>query len=823
MEVAILATLVGMGYAVNQAKVRRVEQYPRAHVNPRTERDQTGRGKRHVDRVEKRFADESFRGGDEQAFHNNMVPFFRGSVKQPNCEALEGMMAPRLEAFTGQLDAESRSVKRSTDRLFEAAGAVEPEIDLGRFLKSYEDDHVSILRTSELPFVQTRVGPGVAGKDAHGYQQLEIDEIMRPPTVDDLRPKSSQKVTYEPPVVLGSAGSAGSAPPAKASLGKVRANRLTRYVETPVASLLATIGAFIKRSSDETFTRVDRARRVHDEEGRLLPARSAVPRDDAKRAEVAEPRRVPVEESRRVEATDATRQGRGSRDDYGRSTVEVYENDKRNASLRAVRDGGAVSLVKALVAPIVDALRPVPRKASALDAARPGLQPQIPNKSTVRDPDDVAKTTLKEPFAEAAEPLGAAKPQIPNKSTVRDPDDVAKTTLKEPFAEAAEPLGAAKPQTFKLTIYDPDRLTKTTIKETTLAQVERVGGVRGPCKLTIYDPDDVPRITIRETSDEAGEGGGGQLTGPRRPQAHDGVPLKTTVREQFSDEMPVSNARPISFKTHVYNPDDATKTTTRETTSTGVDFFLDGLEKRGHVADPADGPRTTVKEQGLFDSTFTGAMHGEEKGFAVYDPIESRPPPTSKDMIAADVLRKGPRGTASGDPRGGYAVAAADAPTTHRETQSANIRANVGERARGDGYASASVQAPESKRESLIGTERSGNATARVSAHVSYENMYSAMLSDKVDVSGRDLPFVGANQGPSVSTLGRATAVECDVAEPHQNGLAHAIVDKDATPLIDFMGRAELRPEPPRPPGPFDIARPERDLSLRTFSATTNN
>ena len=54
------------------------------------------------------------------------------------------------------------------------------------------------------------------------------------------------------------------------------------------------------------------------------------------------------------------------------------------------------------------------------------MNAQIPNKQTVYDPNDVARTTIKETLISRK---GNVKG--PNKLTVYDPNDVAKTTIKE--------------------------------------------------------------------------------------------------------------------------------------------------------------------------------------------------------------------------------------------------------------------------------------------------------------------------------------------------------------------------------------------------------
>jgi hypothetical protein len=173
------------------------------------------------------------------------------------------------------------------------------------------------------------------------------------------------------------------------------------------------------------------------------------------------PKRTPLSQRDGFTA-DATRQGRGHREDHGKSTIKVYENEKKNIALKAVYDGGLTSMVKAIVAPIQDVLKALPKRQIALEPSRPGIQPQLPYKAQVYDPNNVTKTTIRETMT---------------------------NTETSGFVQ--------KPMTFKMTVYDPKDVMKTTIRETTLEDAQP-SNVRGPYKLTIYDPNDTARTTLKD-------------------------------------------------------------------------------------------------------------------------------------------------------------------------------------------------------------------------------------------------------------------------------------------------------------------------------------
>ncbi len=87
--------------------------------------------------------------------------------------------------------------------------------------------------------------------------------------------------------------------------------------------------------------------------------------------------------------------------------------------------------------------------------------------------------------------------QIPNKMTVYDPNNVAKTTIKETLLKESELMNFNGPK--KLTVYDPNDIAKPTLRNT-LKPVDTHLNVGGNIKSIVYDPEDVARTTIKETT-----------------------------------------------------------------------------------------------------------------------------------------------------------------------------------------------------------------------------------------------------------------------------------------------------------------------------------
>ena len=126
----------------------------------------------------------------------------------------------------------------------------------------------------------------------------------------------------------------------------------------------------------------------------------------------------------------------------------------------------ATSLVKSVVAPLLDALRPTVKQTTEQGGRAFGTMARaIPEKPTVYDPVLYApRTTMKETLVQESELRnfhGLEKP------APVDRDDVAKTTGRQtlaPFTEVRNVNG----RVFRVTVYPEDR-AKTTTKETTLA------------------------------------------------------------------------------------------------------------------------------------------------------------------------------------------------------------------------------------------------------------------------------------------------------------------------------------------------------------------
>jgi len=143
----------------------------------------------------------------EEFTHNNMVPFFRGSVKQnmtddSNRSKLDNMIGTGFDQIA----------KREQAPLFDPHREPTGNITGLENITDFFHDRVvpSTNRAFEKPVESTMVGPGLeqgySSLPIGGFQQFEALEVAkRGLSVDDLRYASNPKITYEGVVIPGQA------------------------------------------------------------------------------------------------------------------------------------------------------------------------------------------------------------------------------------------------------------------------------------------------------------------------------------------------------------------------------------------------------------------------------------------------------------------------------------------------------------------------------------------------------------------------------------------------------------------------------------------
>ncbi len=412
-----------------------------------------------------------YKNGDFK--HNNMVPFFRGQLKQ---NTFDGANRQILDDHTGA--GSYQYAKREQTPFFEPTKmptgnpfGLEATTD---FMESRINDPRN--RSNESPMETIRVGPGLNKGYTHlpsgGFQQQEGEEYVlnRMPRTNDLRVANNPKLTYEKPVVPGAhfITTSGTAD----TVGEVRKYNPDKfYINQNGERNFVTTGANIKTTA--------RAAQVLKDTTRMETTTEYA--GPAGQAEGNATYTVPSAKAPLVKQhgswgyrnADASsyfdKNTDAEQNDYGKAGVEIRPNERFYTGERV----------------------------HATNLAPDSKEVTLPNQ-------DIAKPTRAQETIgniRGAGNFSATGGGLPSKLTVHDPNDIARTTIKETTIDndwlGQVGQGEAQP---KLTVYDPNDVARTTIKETTIDN-DWLGQAAPDQaqKLTVYDPDDIARVTGRNT------------------------------------------------------------------------------------------------------------------------------------------------------------------------------------------------------------------------------------------------------------------------------------------------------------------------------------
>lgn len=365
--------------------------------------------------------------------HNNMQPFFGGRIKQN--------IAP--QANTGLLDAyngggSTQIKKREVENMFEASRApfgnpfgMEDNTD---FFQSRIQEPIS--KNGEKPFEPVRVGAGIGEKSGFlgkgGFQQLEINEIMRPKDTNELRVATNPKETFNTPVVPGARFVANPSN----DPGEVRKYRPDRfYVDETGERFFVTTGDLIKETvrSAQILPHTTRPETSTEYTG-------VASSQDYGESYVTGSYRTPMtQQYGGAGYRNASLEGYYTKDvdaekaDYGRSAIEMRPNERTETSERVMALNLAPADTGNVTLPYQDDARPTRRgetigstRVAGVPTKYAGGVPAI----TVWDPQDVARTTVKESTIYLDRMGIAASASAPTRLKTYDPDDIARPTQK---------------------------------------------------------------------------------------------------------------------------------------------------------------------------------------------------------------------------------------------------------------------------------------------------------------------------------------------------------------------------------------------------------
>jgi hypothetical protein len=500
-------------------------------------------------------------------------------------------------------------------------------------------------RAGERPFEQVRVGKGLGegftNLPSGGYQQASSLNYARPRTTDELRVASKPKVSFKGVTVSGANFVTKSG-----TIGEVRKNTPdTFFINENGERNFVTTGANLKASERPVQVVKDTTRPETTREY-AGTAKSA-----AFNATYTVPStRAPMVKQhgswgyRNANATSyIDKNTDAEQNDYGKGSIEIRPNERyftgdRTQTLNPVPSEGGKNTL-----PLQDGPRQTRKDEMIGNPNQAGYFSSGIEKGVVYDPNDIARTTIKETTIDNDYLGGVAGP---TRLTVYDPNDVTRKTIRE-TTENSDYVGTAAGP-IRLTVYDPTDLARTTIKETTIEN-DYVGTVTGPQKLTVYDPDDVARTTIKETTGDTDYIGQLSAVGAQKITVYDPdditrITQRNTLdnfdytRNVFTSGTPAAEYLPYS---------DIARVTDREELSAKSEYYGNSDPNYPQIMmNPfLDGARKTQKAAISAKSAYTGSGYSEDKKPLV-NPFVDGARATQKAAISAKSAYAGSAGPA---------------------------------------------------------------------------------------------------------------------------------------------------------------------------------
>ena len=128
------------------------------------------------------------------------------------------------------------------------------------------------------------------------------------------------------------------------------------------------------------------------------------------------------------------------------------------------------------------------------------MKPDRPSRVKVKDPNDIARTTIKETNIHDSARLNM-KPDRPSRVKVKDPNDIARITTKETTLQETSKLNMKPNKPSNIQVKDKKDVPKITTKETSIHEAHKLNMKPDKANNSILkDPDDIAKITTKETT-----------------------------------------------------------------------------------------------------------------------------------------------------------------------------------------------------------------------------------------------------------------------------------------------------------------------------------
>ena len=548
--------------------------------------------------------------------HNNMVPFFGGSIKQNTNEFIT---QTKLENFTGQFE-NDRTSKVEVENMFEPTKETSFVDGMPSF--DFRDRYnASIYKQGEKLMDEIKVGPGLnIGSDVqHSGEGFHSTWRPQYKNIDELRTENNAQVSYEGRTVDGISQSEQK----RSALPNVKHYHPETYWEDMnLERVFTTIGDQVKE--------MYRSKQIVPDTNRQETTReySGVAKYENEQLRDMEDQPT-VKPSFKNEQENCNMGIIKSVTEFistgvGKAAFNLPENQRDSTAINNFLNAPKASLGSDYVQDPYDLPNPTIKQTTVGEVRQGHVGTDY--KNTVYDPNDLAKMTTKQTTVEEVR-QGHLGTEF--KNTVYDSNDLAKMTTKQTTVEEVR-NGHLGTET-RTTVYDPNDLAKITTKQTTVEEV-RNGHLGSETRTTVYNPNDLAKMTTKQTTVE--EVRNGHLGSETKTTVYDPNDIAKMTTKQTTIEEVRNGHLGTEYKNTVYDPNDLAKMTTKQTTVEEVRNGHLGTEYKNTVYDPNDPAKMTTKQTTVEDVR-EGHLGGEHKNIA-YDPNDLAKT-TTKQTTVEDV------------------------------------------------------------------------------------------------------------------------------------------------------------------------------------------
>ena len=322
----------------------------------------------------------------EEFKHNNMEPFYSGSSppgsNMYNKEQL-------LDRFTGNDDLTLKNKKEQSPLFSVTKENIYNETKDTEFFKERMDK--GNFKSNELPFDKMNVGPGLnkgyTTEGSGGFHNRDTRDYVLPKNVDELRVLSNPKQTFDGVTLDGK-----SQIDQRGKIGDVNKYRPDTFFINSHERLNTTIGICEREEQRPLIIVKDTNRK--DSKSLLGHAGYKVEKYKLN-PKIKKSFRNNYENDWKRNVSNSDEWGNMEINDYGKSGIELPCNE-RDVTTNRTHILNPQSIIKELISPLMDIAKKT-RKENVIGNIRQSGNVCITLPNTyVYDPNDVAKTTLKE-------------------------------------------------------------------------------------------------------------------------------------------------------------------------------------------------------------------------------------------------------------------------------------------------------------------------------------------------------------------------------------------------------------------------------------------